>query len=97
MPTSDNPAFPDGCYLCERNAGTLHHISYHPEIVVLVCSNCHGAVHAEGYDGTPKHPELNPDMSRTEWKREQWNGEDVPRPTAKQIEWTDNSKGVVHR
>lgn len=38
VPSSDEPEYPDGCYLCDGPAGTLHHTSYIPERVILVCS-----------------------------------------------------------
>lgn len=97
MPNSDNPEYPDGCYLCGRSAGSLHHISYVPEKVVLVCSHCHGEVHSEGYDGEPLYPDLVPGMSRGEWKEEIWNGEWIPRPTTEQIEWGSDGVGTVER
>lgn len=78
MPTTDQPEFPDGCFLCDRAAGLLHHVSYEPEIVVLLCSECHGKVHSMGYDGTPRHPELHPDGSRKQWEQENWGGNKAP-------------------
>lgn len=95
MPTSDHQNAPDGCYFCDKAAGTLHHISYVPEKVVLMCSHCHGLVHSEGYDGTPLHPELIPDISRGEWEQEAWDNEWVPRPTLEQINWDSDDIGIV--
>lgn len=97
MPSSDKEGFPDGCYLCEGRAGTLHHISYVPEKVILVCSHCHGRVHGTGYDGELSFPDLHPKMNRGEWKETRWEGEWIPRPRANQIEWDENGVGEVKR
>lgn len=97
MPSSDKLGYPDGCYLCDGRAGMLHHISYVPEKVVLVCPDCHGRVHSQGYDGDPLYPDLTPDISRTEWKEDVWNGEWIPRPEPNQIEWDSENVGTVER
>lgn len=97
MPASDNTDYPDGCYFCDGPAGTLHHISYVPEKVVLMCPNCHGKVHSNGYDGKPLHPDLTPNMSRGEWQESVWDGEWIPRPTPEQITWSEDDVGVVER
>ena len=97
MPYSDKPGLPDGCYFCDGRAGALHHISYQPENVVLLCSSCHNKVHSNGYDGDPLHPDLTPDVSRSEWKEEVWDGEWIPRPEPDQIEWNSEDVGTVKR
>ena len=97
MPASDKPGMPDGCYLCDRTAGLLHHISYIPEIVILLCSECHGKAHSEDFNGDVLFPELSPGMSRGEWKEEVWSGEWIPRPTSEQIDWDENNVGRVKR
>lgn len=50
-----------------------------------------------GYDGTPRHPDLHPEMSRKQWEKDNWNDGKAPRPTAEQIEWTNQEKGQVQR
>jgi hypothetical protein len=97
MPTSDKPGFPDECYLCERAAGSIHHVSYVPEKVVLVCSSCHQKIHSTSYDGSDLYPELTPDMSRGEWQEDYWDGEWIPRPTAEEIDWGADDVGRVER
>jgi hypothetical protein len=97
MPTSEQDSFPDGCYLCEGAAGILHHISYVPEEVILLCNHCHNDVHSEGYDGGLRYPNLHPAMSRGEWKDRVWSGDWIPRPQAEQIEWDENDIGMVER
>lgn len=40
----------------------LHHTSYHPEETILVCSDCHGRIHADN----DLYHDLEPEMSRKE-------------------------------
>jgi hypothetical protein len=52
------------CHGCDRVLPNCvaHHVSYDPEVVVPLCSNCHARLHAdEDY-----LPELTPDLSRGE-------------------------------
>ena len=42
-----------------------HHISYEPEITLLVCSPCHGRIHSDDSD----LESLQPNMSRQGWER----------------------------
>jgi len=97
MARSDKSEFPDGCYLCDRTAGILHHISYVPEKVVLVCSDCHGLVHSKGYDGEPRHPELQPEMSRGEWLENHHPRDSAISLSSEQLNWDDDAVGSVDR
>ncbi len=97
MASSDKDGYPDGCYLCDGPAGTLHHVSYQPEVVVLVCSHCHGVVHSSDYSGQPVHPELAPDMARSEWVARRPDLRGKKRPTLNQIRWYKDNIGVVQR
>jgi predicted HNH restriction endonuclease len=52
------------CHACHeiRSDCVTHHVSYDPEYVVPVCTNCHGRIHGDD----DFRPELTPDMSRTQ-------------------------------
>ncbi len=52
------------CQGCDevRTDCVAHHVSYDPEQVVPVCTECHGRLHAD----EAFLPELTPDMTRSE-------------------------------
>ena len=90
------PHNPGGCYLCESDGTVLHHISYDPERVILVCQHHHNLVHSNGYDGKPLYPDLQPDMKRREWADEYFEWQKPPSPLKEEIEWEDEI-GAVKR
>jgi hypothetical protein len=95
MATSDREGWPNGCYKCGGPAGSLHHVSYKPERVVLVCGRCHQEIHKHrDYGGDMVYDHLLPDVGRQEWEAEVG---DMDRPDLEQITWTDDGVGVVER
>lgn len=97
MPSSDKDGYPDGCFLCEGPAGTLHHVSYVPEKVILVCSRCHSKIHSERYySGDLIHTELLPDMDRSSWEENHMDGY-IERPEPHQLDWDGENIAEVCR
>lgn len=98
MPATDRDGMPDGCFLCDGRAGSLHHISYEPEKVVLVCSTCHQRIHkGHDYNGDKLHPDLLPDLARPDWEEEHLGVGYVPPIDDDEITWNDEDIGVVNR
>jgi hypothetical protein len=98
MARSDRDGWPDGCFKCRRQAGILHHISYEPERVVLVCTGCHNKIHStKAADGSKRYDHLLPELDCENWlERNGYNKNDHV-PEKAQIIWSENNVGVTTR